>query len=105
MAEKTLRYISTKMKDLDLCMMNTIGARGAINSRPMSNNRDVRYDGNSYFFSNMDTHKVKDLQNNPTVSLTFNGKKGLFIQVSGKAKLVKSRAVMEEHWVDSLDQW
>ena len=49
MAPKTLQYISNKMKSIDLCTMTTKSTRGALTSRQMSNNGDVKYDGNSYF--------------------------------------------------------
>ena len=105
MADKTLKYISTKMKNIDLCMMTTIGSRGAIVARPMSNNGDVKYDGNSYFFTYSDTGKVKDIKADPTVGLSFTTKDYMFIHVSGKASLIKDKATMEEHWVPSLNQW
>ena len=106
MAKKTIQFIATKMKDLDICMMSTSGARGAVNTRPMSNNRDVKnYDGTSYFFSDMKTQKIKDLTRTPAVTLSFIGKKGIIIIVTGKGKIIKDKATMQEHWVKSLDMW
>jgi len=105
MANKTIKFISTKMKDLDLCMMSTIGSRNSVNTRPMSNNKDVKYNGESFFFSDSNTRKVKDISKDNSVTLSFIGDKGLFIIVSGKARIIKSRSVMEEHWVPDLEQW
>jgi hypothetical protein len=51
MAEKTLQFISTKMKNLDICMLTTTSARGILSARPMSNNGDVKYEGDSYFLA------------------------------------------------------
>jgi len=48
---KTLAELSEKMRDIDFCMLTTHGANGAIASRPMSNNREVDYDGDSWFFT------------------------------------------------------
>ncbi|GAC1417344.1 MAG: hypothetical protein NVS9B7_20860 [Flavisolibacter sp.] len=50
MAKKKLETIIKLMRKLDTCMMTTRTGRGTFNSRPMSNNGDVTYDGNSYFF-------------------------------------------------------
>lgn len=97
--------MSKKMRDLDLCMMTTITKSGMTASRPMSNNGDVEYDGNSYYFTWEKSHLVKDLEKNNHVSLTFSGPKKLFLSVSGKAKLIRSKDKMAEHWVKSLDQW
>ena len=105
MEKKTLKFISTKMKDLDICMLNTTGARGVISTRPMSNNRDVKYNGESFFFTDADTQKVKDISRNSSVSLSFMGKKGLIIIVKGKARIIKSKSMMEKHWVPSLESW
>ncbi|WP_153799229.1 pyridoxamine 5'-phosphate oxidase family protein [Foetidibacter luteolus] len=105
MAEKTLQYISSKMKNIDLCMFTTKSGRGTLTSRPMSNNGDVKYDGNSYFFSFEKTKKVKEILDDSSVNLTFNTKEGMFISVAGKARIIKSKTVMQEHWVPSLNQW
>lgn len=105
MSSRKLSLVAQKMKDLDICMMNTNGPRGAINSRPMSNNRDVTYAGESFFFSSMDTRKVKDIKRSASVSLSFSGTGGSYIIVSGKARLIKDKNIWEEHWDESLNQW
>ena len=51
MAEVTLSDISEKMRDIDFAMFSTRTADGAIASRPMSNNRQVEYDGDNFFFT------------------------------------------------------
>ena len=105
MATQKLSLIAKQMKDLDICMMSTNGPRGAINTRPMSNNRDVKYDGESFFFSSMDTRKVKDIKRSASVSLSFTGKSGSYIIVNGKARLIKDKNIWQQHWDKSLDQW
>ena len=47
MADKTLKDIATKMAKLDIALLTTHTSRGQLSSRPMSNNGDVEYDGNS----------------------------------------------------------
>lgn len=105
MEKKNLGFISNKMKDLDICMLSTTGGRGIVSTRPMSNNRDVKYNGESFFFSDEKTQKIRDISKNSSVSLSFTGKKGLFIIVKGKARIIKSKDRMKEHWVPSLEQW
>ncbi len=51
----------------------------------MSNNGDVEYDGNSYFFSFEKSRAVKEIEENPEVNLSFNGKNELYISLTGKA--------------------
>lgn len=105
MATLSLRTLAQHLRKLDYCMMVTQTGRGGFNSRPMSNNRDVTYKGDSYFFTDGKTQKVKELEANPNTILNFEGEGGLFISVAGKAKLIRDRAIFEEHWQDELDQW
>ena len=105
MATLSLATIARSMRELDICMMVTETARGTLNSRPMSNNKDVTYKGDSYYFTYDGSQKVKELEANPNVNLNYEGEKGLFISISGKAKLIRRKNAFEEHWNDSLNQW
>lgn len=105
MATKKLSFIAKKMKDLDICMMSTNGPRGIINTRPMSNNRDVTYNGESFFFSSTDTRKINDIKRSASVSLSFNSTNGSYIIVDGKARLIKDKSIWKKHWDGSLNNW
>jgi len=105
-----MEELSTKLGKIDFCMFNTNGP-GRIVSRPMSNNGDVEYDGDSWFFSYDDTKKVSDINRDTGVTLTFTappsllGKPGIFISVDGEASLIRDKAQFEEHWVKDLERW
>jgi general stress protein 26 len=107
----TLSELSKKMSDIDFAMLLTRGSNGAIAGRPMSNNGDVEYDGDSYFFTFETSHTVGDIQRDPMVSLSFAGAKGLlgkrplFIAVEGKAELIHDKDAFAEHWTKGLDHW
>lgn len=109
MAKKTsLKQMAKMMADLDLCMFTTVAGRGMTASRPMSNNGDADYDGSSYFFTWAKSKLVRDITKNPHVSLSFVGSKRfkkLFISVTAKAKIIKTRAKMEPHWNKDLEIW
>jgi general stress protein 26 len=105
MATLSLATIAKKLRDIDICMMVTESKRGSFNSRPMSNNRDVKYKGDMYFFTSEKTQKIKDIESNPQVSLNFQGEKDLYMSITGKAKLVRNKASFEEHWNPDLDRW
>jgi len=106
----TMRDISDALKKLDICMMTTRNALGMLESRPMSNNRDVNYNGDSYFFT-LDTMTfVNDLKQRPEVCLVYEGRRNLFapylyICVSGRANLIQERSVMVQHWMPVLEKW
>ena len=46
----TLPALSKKMKSFDYCFLSTHSENGTVAGRPMSNNGDVEYDGDSWFF-------------------------------------------------------
>ena len=95
MADLKLVDISEKMRDIDFAMLSTRTASGAIAARPMSNNRQVEYDGDNFFFTYGDTGTVRDIENDPSVGLGYQGKSGalgmkpFFITVEGKAELIR----------------
>ncbi len=105
MKEWKLEDLRDKMQDLDICMFTTTGKDGELISRPMSNNGDVEYDGNSFFFSYEDSNIVQELKENDDTNLSFQGKGKLYLSISGKSIIIKNKAKMKEHWVDSLDTW
>jgi len=105
MSDMTLSDLSEKMRDIDIAMLSTHTDGGAIAARPMSNNREVDYDGSSYYFTWEESRMVDDIRENPKVSLTFQGKKAFSIAVEGKAKLTTDKKDFKEHWTPDLDAW
>ena len=108
---RTLADISELLRDIDFAMLNTHSDGGAIAARPMSNNRQVDYDGDNFFFTSDDTRTVSDIAGNPHVGLSFQGKAGMlglrptFVAVEGTADLVRDKEQFEEHWTKDLDRW
>jgi general stress protein 26 len=107
----TLAELSKRMKDIDFSMLFTRSDSGALAGRPMSNNGDVEYDGDSFFFTFEDSHTVHDIRRDATVALSLAGSKsllgkpGLFIAVQGKAALIRDKASFSQHWNKDLDRW
>ncbi len=106
-----LKELSKKMRSIDFTMLTTRTASGALTSRPMSNNGDVDYDGDSWFFTTEDTGMVTDIMGDPVVGLTLTGDKGLlgkpgiFIAIEARAELIRDRAQFVAHWTKDLDRW
>jgi len=110
----TLSQISEAMKDIDFCMLVSRAQDGSLAGRPMSNNREVEYEGTSWFFSDDTTRTVEDIGRDASVGLTYQGKAGLkglvgapglFVHVEGEARLVRDKAAFREHWTKDLDRW
>ncbi|KXU32363.1 pyridoxamine 5'-phosphate oxidase [Sphingobium sp. 22B] len=111
MMQLTLDSLAEKMKDIDFAMLSTHADGGQIGARPMSNNQDVAYGGDSFYFTTEDTLMVKDIERDPRVGLSFQGRTGLlkqnplFIAVEGRADLIRDRDAFRAHWNSQLQDW
>ena len=111
MADLTLQDISEKMRDIDFAVLSTRTEGGSLAGRPMSNNRQVEYDGDSFFFTCEDTRTVGDIRRDPNVGLTYQSKSGMlgmkpfFITIEGHGELIRDKSQFEEHWTKDLDAW
>ena len=105
MGELNLKDISKKMSKLDICMMTTLSGNQMLTSRPMSNNGDVEFDGNSYFFSYENSEVIKEIKENKVVNLSFQGDDMFYISISGNGALITNKSKLKEHWVPSLNRW
>lgn len=106
-----LAEIAEKMRDLDFALLTTRTEGGALASRPMSNNREVEFDGDSWFFTVEDSRMVADIARDSQVSLGYQAKSGLlglrplFLAVEGDAELIRDRALFADHWHQELGRW
>jgi general stress protein 26 len=111
MSEMTLKDLTKKMADIDFAMLITKTGGGEISARPMSNNGEVDFDADSYYFTWEDARMTEDIERDPAVGLTFTGNKGmfgkppLFVSVEGHAELVRDKAAFADHWTKDLDHW
>lgn len=109
MSQLTLKEISQSMRSIDICMMTTISTEGVLENRPMSNNREVEYSGESFFFTFDHKEVARSIASNPNVSLGYVSEpllgKNMYITVIGQASLVKDKAEFKKHWRPSLDAW
>ena len=106
-----LKELSKKMRAIDFTMLTTRTEGGVLASRPMSNNGEVDYDGDSWFFTTEDARMVSDIAADPIVGLTLTGDKGLlgkpgiFIAIEARAELIRDKAIFAAHWTKGLDRW
>lgn len=111
MADKQISDLAKKMKDIDFAILSTRTEGGAIAGRPMSNNREVDFDGDSYFFALDSTRTVQDIRRDPHVGLSYQAKSGLlglrpfFLTLEGRADLIQDKARFAERWNRDLDSW
>lgn len=101
---KSLEQLASDMAELDVCVMTTEDGNGTMHSRPMSNNGNVGKDVTTFFFSNGETTKVRDLQATPRVSLIYQSK-DTFITLYGKGEIIDNKEEFEKYWSDKLNAW
>ena len=111
MAGYTLSDLAKKMRDIDFAMLFTRSEGGELAGRPMSNNGEVEYEGDSFFFAYDSTRTVEDIAHDPTVALSYQGSAGLlgrpplFVSIEGDASLIRDREAFESRWSKDLDRW
>lgn len=111
MADLSLQDLAEKMRHIDFTMLFTRADNGAAAGRPMSNNGDVAYNGDSFFFTYEQSDMVRQIARDPNVSLSLQGNKGLlgqpplFIAIEAQAQIIRDKVSFQEHWQDDLQRW
>lgn len=101
-----IRKVAKLMRDLDFCMFITHTARGGFHARPMSNNGEVEFDGDVWFFSAADSRKVREIEADPTVHLAYvDPENWRFVSMIGRARIVRDARKKKELWMEELEQW
>jgi general stress protein 26 len=102
----TLTKVAKMMRDLDFCMMTTQADDGGMHARPMSNNGEVEFDGDVWFFSGADTRKVAEIEAEPSVQLSYaDTKQFRFLSMTGTAEIVRDVNKKQELWMEDLERW
>lgn len=102
-----LESVARLLAKLDICMMTTHAAGGELHGRPMSNNGEVEYDGDSWFFAFGDSRKVREIEADEHVELAFiDTPNGTWINLEGAAAIVRDDVERKRAlWLDDLDRW
>jgi general stress protein 26 len=100
-----LAEIAGNIAEIDICMLVTRSDDG-LRGRPMSNNRNVEYDGDSWFFAYRDGNHVADIAIDPAVALAYmHTERGIWISVEGMASVVADVERKRALWQDELETW
>ena len=103
---KAIEQVAGLMRNLDFCMLTTQSSDGQLRARPMSNNGEVEFDGDVWFFSAADSRKVEEIEAEPRVELSFaDPKRYMFISMSGEAQIVRDARKKRELWLEELERW
>lgn len=102
----TTKRVAEMMRDLDFCMFTTRSSDGRLHARPMSNNGEVEFDGDVWFFSAAETRKVEEIEAESAVHLSYADiERYRFISMSGNAEIVRDPKKKRELWIKELERW
>jgi general stress protein 26 len=91
------------VKDFRTAMLVTKGTGGKLHARPMSV-AELRPDADAYFATSIDSPKIAEIEADPDAMITFqDGSKFAFI--SGTARVVRDRALIDRLWSDVWRAW
>jgi general stress protein 26 len=102
-AEKRER-LNELLGGFDTAMLVTRTEGGGLRSRPLSivHNEDDRRA--LYFSTSIDSPKVRELEADPRVNVCMQDKRR-FVSVTGVARLVKDRALIDRLWSEAWRVW
>jgi general stress protein 26 len=88
----------------DTAMLVTHTDDGGLRSRPLSIAHNEDDQERLYFSTAIDSHKVRELEADPRVNVCAQDKRR-FISVTGVARLVKDRALIDQLWCEAWRIW
>jgi general stress protein 26 len=102
--QESVEKLKSLIEGIDFCMLTTIDG-GYLRSRPMST-QEFEYDGDLWFFTSDNTHKVEEIAKDNRVNVSYS-KPGddTYVSVSGRTEVVKDREKIEEYWSPVLKAW
>jgi general stress protein 26 len=90
------------VKDIKTAMLIT-RAGGKLHARPMSV-AELRPDADAYFAAALDSPKVAEIEADPLAMITFQDG-GQYAVISGNARIVRDRALIDRLWSDAWKVW
>jgi general stress protein 26 len=104
--EDDLQKLRDMVKDIDFCMLTTVDENGDLHSRPMSSNGDIDRNGSIWFFTDISSQKVSEIEKLPKVNLSFAKPEDQhYVSISGRAQLIRDREKIEELWRPEFKIW
>lgn len=104
--EADFQKLREMIKDIDFCMFTTVDENNDLHSRPMSLNSEVDQEGNLWFFTFGNSHKVSEVQRTPKCNVSFaNPDDHRYVSITGTAELVRDKEKIKELWKPELKAW
>ncbi len=93
---KKLDELHELIEEMEIALLTTVRPDGMLVTRPMATQRQGPL-GDLWFVTNIETHKVDEIDANPEVSVGYlNPKTMEWVSVSGTARITQDRAKIRE---------
>lgn len=102
---EAIKKLGELIKEINIAMLTTIEADGALRSRPMATQQS-EFDGDLWFFLGTSSPKAQEIRNDPRVNLSYaQPDDQRYVSVSGRGELVRDQAKMKELWNPLFKAW
>ena len=101
--ESPRQHLYELIEDFSNAMLVTRGSDGGMHARPIAVAK-VEDDGEIFFSTGIDTPKVAEIEADPQVLVTFQGK-STFATVRGRARVLRNKALIDKLWSESWRVW
>jgi general stress protein 26 len=102
---EAIKKLQDLVGDIRTCMMITSGKTGMRASRPMAV-VDTDHQGNIWFFTNMRSNKVKDIEIDHFIQLVFaHPGKDSYLDVRGRANIITDKVSIGDKWTPLVKAW
>lgn len=86
------------IRGIEVAMLTSVTPDGRLLSRPLGT-QEVEFDGDLWFASGYDSEKVREIQANPQVNVSYASRdRNAYVSVSGRASIVRDRETIERMW-------
>ncbi len=99
-----LAKINELIKDIRFAMLTTAAPDGTLHSRPMATQKN-EFNGELWFLTRDDSGKVFDLHHDAHVALAYADGKNTFVSLTGRARLSRDQARIQELWNPMYIAW
>lgn len=102
---EAVKKLQDLVSDMRTCMMITSGKTGARASRPMAA-VDTDHMGNIWFFTNLQSNKIKDIEIDHFTQLVFaHPGKDTYLDVRGRANVITDKESIKSKWTPLVKAW
>ena len=104
-SKEAIEKLRSLVNDIGTCMFFTNTQTGIHNSRPMAV-IEVDINGSLWFFTNLQSAKVKDIEKDSNVHLVFaSPAKDSYLDLRGRASVEQDRKSIEDKWNPIIKAW